>query len=104
MAGLPVLSCATYMLWRQGTKKIWSHVIIRYLLNASSAIKMADIGSQVPVTPTAPEVDTSENVPLLQEEQRNVPPPAFNSGYNSQGILRKRLNYSHHRLSKPLSM
>ncbi|KXJ24251.1 type 2 phosphatidylinositol 4,5-bisphosphate 4-phosphatase [Exaiptasia diaphana] len=45
---------------------------------------MADTGSQVPVTPTAPEFDTSENAPLLQEEQRNEPPPAFNSGYNTQ--------------------
>jgi hypothetical protein len=31
------------------------------------------------------ELDTNENAPLLQHEQRNEPPPPFNHGFNPEG-------------------
>lgn len=67
--------------------KFFPHVIA---INIPSAIKMADTGSQVPSTP---ELNTSENAPLLQEEHLNEPPPAFNQGYNTQGNKLKRLKH-----------
>lgn len=47
--------------------------------------KMADPNQQGDNLSPNIEQDTNENAPLLQNQERNEPPPPFNSGYNIQG-------------------
>lgn len=47
--------------------------------------KMADPNQQGDRLSSNIDQDINENAPLLQNQERNEPPPPFNSGYNAQG-------------------